>query len=164
MKTKENNGRSSPINPVLSRTLEFVESKGSLSYVASNLGFASNLFTNMRKRNTKPSLDVVEAIANKYQDFDVNYIVTGKQKAVSAEIESLRAELERERVISEALATKVTGKPQATIDSLLVDEESEAFGTFTEENFPVGIIPFEGMILIAKYRDAEFIFPNCSHN
>ena len=147
-------------NPILSRLVRWAENQGGFSEVGRVMGKNPALFYNWVSRNQTPSLGTLSEIAGVYPELDLNYIITGKISPLIEENKKLKADLE----IQEAVVARLVGKPEATTESLLVDDESEAFGTFTEENFPGGIIPFEGMILIAKYRDAEFIFPNCSHN
>ena len=147
-------------NPVLVRLMEFAESKGGFSEMGRMLGKSPALFYNWVSRNQVPSVGTLGELAEQFPDMDLNYIISGRVSSLEKENQSLKEELDIQR----SVVARLVGKPEATTKSLLVDEESEAFVAFTEENFPGGIIPFEGMILIAKYRDANFIFPNCSHN
>lgn len=66
-------------NLILTRLIEFIESKGGFSEVARKIGKHSQMFHNLIRRNAKPSLDTLEEIAAQYADFDLNYIVRGKR-------------------------------------------------------------------------------------
>lgn len=164
------------MNDFRSRLLLLIETMGlNANKLSKEVGGTTAKYYKLLNGETEPNFSTVQAILETYPRVSAEWLTRGKgdifTSGTDADTESvldlkqkidiLERELEREK----AIVNKFVGKPETTTEeSLLVDEESEAFGTFTEENFPEGIIPFEGMILIAKYRDANFIFPNCSHN
>lgn len=100
-------------NLVLTRLVEFIESKGGFSEVARKIGKHSQMFHNLIRRDAKPSLDTLEEIALHYSDFDLNYIVRGKHTIefeVWKQLQDDNELLRRERNIFLSTMEKM-GKP-----------------------------------------------------
>lgn len=74
------------INPVLDRLFIFIQKKGGFSKVGRDIGKAPQMFHNLAKRNAKPSVETLEAIAEAYPDIDFNYILKGEETVSKKEL------------------------------------------------------------------------------
>lgn len=81
------------INPVLERLFVFIRSKGGFSKVGRSIGKASQMFHNLAKRNAKPSVETLEAIAEAYPDIDFNYILKGIETVDREELSKTREQV-----------------------------------------------------------------------
>lgn len=122
----EKTNNSDDLNPVLVRLLDFIEEKGSLSSVARQMGRAANLFTNMRTRNSLPSVEVLVELMEFYPDLDVKYILTGNLSVgkKDKELAELTFKLQRSEAIIDGLLK--LGKNKGTLQSPLVDREGSS--------------------------------------
>lgn len=94
--------KNSHLNLVLQRLVEFIDSKGGFSEVGRKIGRAPQMFSNLIRRDAKPSLDTLEEIATVYPDFDLNYIVRGERSVgfdVWSTIQQENVILKREKEI-----------------------------------------------------------------
>lgn len=100
-------------SPLIVRLVEFAEGKGGFGEMARKTDKHPTTFYNMVSRNAKPSVDTLYEIAEAYEDFDLNYIITGRPRrgqgvAGEQELQRVREELDRER----AIVSRLVGKPK----------------------------------------------------
>lgn len=101
----------------LKRFLNWVESNGGPSAVAKRIGKTPQTFYNYRDRGSMPNMEVLELLVSAYQEFDVNYILTGQSS--SARVKQLEYEV---GVLNQMLdkqykAAALMGKAKGAIDS-----------------------------------------------
>lgn len=123
MKTKKETNDYSDKNGAIQRLMAFVESKGRPSAIAKIIGMSDNIFSNMIKRDTKPSSEMMIALAEEYSDFDIHYILLGHQIPIVSELKKDLKEKEQEIVYHKAVASKLAfvGKTKGVSFNPLVD-------------------------------------------
>ena len=102
-------------NPVLERLFEFIEQKGGVQQVAESIKKPAPTIYSYR-RGVMPGLDVIICIKDSYDDFDLNWFLTG-QKTENNDFLGERNRLRREnQLLQMALESKgvVLGKFEAS--------------------------------------------------
>lgn len=98
------------LNPVLNRLFLFIQSKGGFSSVGRKIGKASQMFHNLAKRNAKPSVETLEAIAEAYPDIDFNFILKGEETVSKTELVAVKEKMTTyEELVKRALSPKFKG-------------------------------------------------------
>ena len=111
------------INPVLDRLFVFIRSKGGFSKVGRSIGKASQMFHNLAKRNAKPSVETLEAIAEAYPDIDFNYILKGIETVNREELAKVQDRMGVYEEIVKRTFTPMPGKRKGvTVNSPKLDE------------------------------------------
>lgn len=95
-------------NEAIQRLMAFVEAKGRASAIAKSIGMSDNIFSNMVKRDTKPSSELMIGLASLYPDLDIHYILTGKEipilNSLKNEVRQKEEEIDYHRSVAMKLA------------------------------------------------------------
>ena len=158
------------MNDFRSRLLLLIETMGlNANKLSKEVGGTTAKYYKLLNGETEPNFSTVQAILETYPRVSAEWLTRGKgdifTSGTDADTESvldlkqkidiLERELEREK----AIVNKFVGKPEATTESLLVDDETEAeraSDIFTTPPFKIGVIDTKSMWKLVEWYKVYF--------
>lgn len=75
---------------IMDRFIDWVNKHGGPTPVAIAIGKSPQSFYNYTNRGSKPNMEIFALLANKFEDFDTNEILTGKSRSQSVDEEKFK--------------------------------------------------------------------------